>query len=165
MAPSDPSRSIMTTRSRTVQPRLKERAEQFLANADASQTFSRQNPEASRSRKRKLQDVDGSEKPPVSGLNVSQKGTSRGMLSNAKPIKKSTAMKSLDGEGEKQPVSSDSLGAWQVGRKRLASVPESTTKSTKLKSPKESDEKRLKRYRKQAPQSFLQKLYRSQTQR
>jgi hypothetical protein len=45
------------------------------------------------------------------------------------------------------------------------STPESTKKSKKLKSPKESDEKRMRRYRKQAPQSYLQKLHRAQTQR
>jgi hypothetical protein len=38
-------------------------------------------------------------------------------------------------------------------------------KSQGLKSPVDSDEKRMKRYRKQAPQSYLQKLQRAQTQR
>lgn len=165
MAPSDATYNIMTTRSRRVQPRLKERAEQFLAKADPLLALSRQTPEIVPSRKRKLQDVDESEKPAGTDIKVIQGKISQEMLSHAKPTKKFSTMKSLDGEGEKKPASSKSPIALETHTTQLASTPESAKNSSKLKPSKESDEKRLKRYRKQAPQSFLQKLHRSQTQR
>ena len=50
-------------------------------------------------------------------------------------------------------------------QKRTAATPSPPPKAQGLKSPVESDEKRMKRYRKRAPQSYLQKLQRAQTQR
>lgn len=49
--------------------------------------------------------------------------------------------------------------------RKPSSTPTSTKKSIGPRSPQGSNEKRLKRYRKQAPQSYMQKLYRAQTHR
>lgn len=125
MESTKPVRTIMTTKSRKIQPGLKNKAEQFLAKAASSQPSpSSVFPQASRPRKRKRQDVRGLEE---------------------------TACSKADVLSEEQP-------------KRLA-TPTTTKKSERLKSPEESEEKRMKRFRKQAPQSYLQKLQRAQTQR
>ncbi len=125
MDATDPQGTHMTTRSRKVQPGLKQKAEQLLVMAAVSKEFSFPPTEASRPRKRKLQDVVAAERPSIS----------------------------------------DRREAEESIPKRLLSSQESSKKSPKPKSPKELDEKRMKRYRKQAPQSYLQKLLRAQTQR
>ena len=169
MRSTDSSRSNMTTRSRTVQPRLKERAEQFLTKADASQTSSIHPAEISRSRKRKLHDVGGPGKPAPSDIGATQKADPKGSLHCAKPTKKSAikAPKSNLPEevGKNRPASLELLRTSEVETTPSLSTQKSTKKSAELNISKESHEKRLRRYRKQAPRSFLQKLYRSQTQR
>jgi hypothetical protein len=169
MGTTNASPTKMTTRSRTVQPRLKERAERFLAKADASQTSSSQLPELSRSRKRKLQDVGGPETPALSDTGEVQeadpKETLRSAKSTKKSMNKSPKSKWPEAAGKNKPASSEFVRASELEPERSLSTPESTKKPRKLKSSEKSDEKRLKRYRKQAPQSFLQKLHRSQTQR
>jgi hypothetical protein len=118
------SRPGVATRSRKVQPALKERAEQLLSKAAVNSTYLDGRTSVGRPRKRKLADLASDEKH--------------------------------GGTGEDET---------KVSRKP-ASTPETTKKlSLNSKSPKEVEEKRIKRYRKQAPQSYLQKLHRAQTQR
>ena len=155
----------MQTRSRTVQPKLKESAEQFLAKAEISQTCSSRVSRASRSKKRKLQDVGGLEEPAPSALSGAQKKDLKENLSSINAPKKLPSLKSPADLDKTEPSSSVMKGASRTELEQLASTQESTQNSRKLKSPEEADVKRLKRYRKQAPRSYLQKLHRSQTQR
>jgi hypothetical protein len=126
MAAKESPRTTMATRSRKIQPGLKEKAEQFLAKPNFSKSPSSNKAEGFASRKRKLEEVGVSEKP------------------ETLEVKKRTE------SNQKRPATQS---------------PDPPQKSQRLKSPEEADEKRMKRYRKQAPFSYLQKLQRAQTQR
>lgn len=164
-----PSRTTMTTRSRKVQPELKERAEQFLAKANVPKTSSSQHEfqGASRSRKRKLQDLIRPQKSTSLDESETRGGgmVPKRVLPMPKSTKKPLMVTPSKNPGEKKPISSQPRGVLETGEKRHPSMSESTKRQSKSKSSKESNEKRLKRYRKQAPHSYLQKLHRAQTQR
>lgn len=161
---TQPTQTMMTTRSRKIQPDLREKAENYLARANVSDLSSSCQKSAPKARKRKLQDVVDAEKH--QSLNSTRAlETNTSVFASVPKLTGKPSEKASRALKPKKDKLSQLKDAPESDLDRPLSVPEAVKKSSKPESPKEPDEKRLKRYRKQAPQSFLQKLHRAQTQR
>jgi hypothetical protein len=149
-------RSNMTTRSR---------AEKFLANANVSKRTSSKISKSHESRKRKLQDVVAGEISTPSKARKAEETESKQLVSARGLSKKPSKVKLHKDLNCDEAASSTLANLPKTGQGQLLSSPGSTKKTSKPNSPKGSEEKRLKRFRQQPPQSYLQKLHRAQTQR
>lgn len=163
MAKQAVSPALTRSRSRKVQPALKQRAEAFLAQAAADTDSTPRKDAPSRKRKRGSVDAPAKQSQPLD---------SQATPSTSKLIRKiSTTTKVRHDADQGRIQAAENLASWPLVLEDDAEALMSRTQTKKALKAKAAAEvkgpaeKRLKIFRKQAPKTFHEKLHRATSQR
>jgi hypothetical protein len=157
------SSTLTRSRSRKVQPGLKQRAEAFLAQTAADTHSTRKKDVPSRKRKRGNIDTQAKQSQPLA---PEAKPSTSKQLS-----KSSTTSKARPGwvqehlEAKEDPVSGPLMDEDDAEPLIFRTQAKNALKAKAAADAKEPAEKRLKIFRKQPPKTFHEKLHRATTQR